>query len=354
MSQQRLRCLTGDTPTGKLHLGHLTGSLENRIAMQQTHECFIVIANTHAFSTNVANPGGIYQSVLDISLDYLASGIDYDLSCIFVETDIPAIFELTSLFSMLIPYPRLMRNPTIKDEIRDKQLGDKYSMGLLFYPIMQVADILAFQADVVPVGVDQIPHLELTREVARKFNQLYCSVSSHASDNQHLELGGVFPIPEAKVGRVDRLVGLGGPGENGQLLKMSKSLKNSILLSDDADTVKKKIMSMYTDPARLKASDPGTIENNPLWIFHDTFNQDTAWVNDAKERYMNGTIGDVECKRKLIDVIVDLLAPMQQRRKVYSDDPAGVIKILQSGAERANEIAEKTLRLVKESIKQIY
>jgi tryptophanyl-tRNA synthetase len=351
---QRPRCLTGDTPTGQLHLGHWVGSLENRVAMQADYECFFVVANTHAFSTKVEQPGAIRQSVLDITLDYLAAGIDPSQSCVFIESDIPAIFELTALFGMLIPYPRLMRNPTIKDEIRDKQLGDKYSMGFLLYPIMQVADILAFQADIVPVGEDQVPHLELTREVARRFNQTYCNVDSHAEDAKHIELGGIFPIPEPKIGRVNRLVGLGGPSEQGSLLKMSKSLNNSILLCDDNDTIKKKIMGMYTDPKRLRADDPGTVENNPLWIFHDTFNSDKDWVAEAKDRYQKGTIGDVECKKNLIEAIVALLEPMQQRRAVYQQDPAEVLKILQQGAEKANAIAEKTLHQVKQTIQQLY
>ena len=173
--------LTGDTPTGQLHLGHWVGSLENRVAMQETHDCHFLLANTHAFTTRLQKHNEIADSVRDITLDYLAAGIDPEQSTIFVESDVPAIFELTSLFSMLIPYSRLMRNPTIKDEIRDKQLGDAYSFGFLLYPVMQVADILAVKGEVVPVGEDQLPHLEMTREVARRFNQMFCGVDSHAA-----------------------------------------------------------------------------------------------------------------------------------------------------------------------------
>ena len=176
MSKPRL--LTGDTPTGKLHLGHWVGSLENRVKLQDDYECYFLLANMHSFTTQVTRPKDIRQSTLDIVLDYLAVGIDPNKSAVFVESDIPAIYELATIFSMLIPYPRLMRNPTIKDEIRDKQLGDNYSMGFLWYPILQVADILAFQAEIVPVGEDQIPHLELTREVARRFYQTYCGVDA--------------------------------------------------------------------------------------------------------------------------------------------------------------------------------
>ena len=271
------RLLTGDTPTGKLHLGHWVGSLENRIQLQDDYDCYFLIANPHAFSTKAEKPQEIHDSVLDIALDYLAAGIDPKKSCVFLESSIPAIFELATYFSMIISYPRLMRNPTIKDEIRDKQLGDHYSMGFLWYPILQVADILAFRADVVPVGEDQAAHLELTRETARKFNQLYCGVDAEA--------GGLFPIPAILLGRTKKLIGLGAPTADGNLLKMSKSLNNSILLSDDADTVRQKIMTMYTDPKRMRATDPGTVENNPLWIFHTIFNADKKWVEEAKQKY---------------------------------------------------------------------
>lgn len=335
--------LTGDTPTGKLHLGHWVGSLENRVRMQADHQCFFLLANMHAFTTRVEDPAAIRQSVLDIVLDYLSVGIDPQQSTIFVETDVPAIYELTAYFSMLISYPRLMRNPTIKDEIRDKNLGDHYSVGFLLYPVMQVADILAFRPNVVPVGEDQIPHLEMTREVARRFNQLYCDDPEK----------GLFPIFETKVGRVKRLIGLGGPNEQGQLLKMSKSLNNAILLSDDPDTIRKKVMSIYTDPNRIRASDPGNVENNPLWIFHETFNADQAWVAEAKERYRQGNIGDVECKKKLADILIALLEPIRERRKQF-DDPQLILNVLREGAEKANAVAEKTLKFVKEVMQQLF
>jgi len=354
MDSTKPRLLTGDTPTGRLHLGHWVGSLENRVAMQDAYDCFFLIANTHAFTTQVNQAEAIRQNVLDITLDYLAAGIDPKKSCIFIESDVPAIYELATWFSMLIPYPRLMRNPTIKDEIRDKQLGHNYSMGFLWYPILQVADILGFLADVVPVGEDQMPHLELTREVARRFNQMYCGVDPHTEDKDYVKAGGIFPILEAKLGREQRLVGLGGPAENGQLLKMSKSLNNSIGLSDDPDTVRKKVMSMYTDPKRLRASDPGTVENNPLWIFHDTFNPDKAWVEESKAKYREGKIGDVDCKKRLIEVLVELLAPIQKRHAEYEKDLSQVLKVIKQGAEKANAVAEDTLRRVKEAVGQVF
>lgn len=348
------RLLTGDTPTGRMHLGHWVGSMENRVAMQEDYDCYFLIANTHAFTTRVDKPVEIRQSTLDIAIDNLAVGIDPKKSTLFIESDVPAIFELTALFSMLIPFPRLMRNPTIKDEIRDKQLGDNYSMGFLLYPIMQVADILGFRADVVPVGEDQQPHLELTREVARKFNQIYCGVDPHTEDKDYLTAGGLFPIIEMKVGRVRRLVGIGGPNKQGQLLKMSKSLNNAILLSDPPDVVRQKVMAMYTDPRRLRATDPGTVENNPLWIFHDTFNSDKKWVEETKNLYREGKIGDVECKKRLVDVLLSFLKPIQARHTIYEKDPHEVLRILKEGAERANTIAQETLKLVKTAMKQNY
>lgn len=348
------RLLTGDTPTGRLHLGHWVGSLENRVQMQDDYDCYFIIANVHAFTTRMDRPADIHQSVMDITLDYLAAGIDPSRSTIFLQSEVAAIAEMTFFFSMLVPYTRLMRNPTIKDEIRDKGLGDNYPFGFLLYPVGQVADILVFRPQVVPVGEDQIPHIEMTREVARRFNQLYCGVDPHAEDIDNIKLGGLFPVVEAKLGRARRLVGLGAPNAEGNLLKMSKSLNNAIFLSDDADTIKKKVMSMYTDPNRLKATDKGTVENNPLWIFHDTFNPDKTWIEQAKERYRAGTIGDVECKRQLIDVLVALIEPMRLRRVQLEQDLHYVKKVLQEGTEKANATANTTLRLAKEAMHQRY
>lgn len=348
------RLLTGDTPTGRLHLGHWVGSLENRLLLQDQYDCYFLIANVHAFTTRMDRPLDIRQSVIDVATDWLAVGLDPKKSTLFIQSEVPAIAELTFFFSMLVPYARLMRNPTIKDEIRDKGLGDNYSFGFLLYPVGQVADILAFRPEVVPVGEDQVPHLEMTREVARKFNQLYCGVDSHIDDADYVKQGGLFPIVEVKLGRTRRLVGTGGPNAEGNLLKMSKSLDNAILLSDDPDTIARKVMGMYTDPKRLKATDPGTADNNPLWIFHDTFNPDTAWVLDAKERYRAGTIGDVACKKKLIEVLVHLIQPVYERRKQFERDPAAVLAILQDGTDKANQVAEETLKLAKAAMKQDY
>lgn len=348
------RLLTGDTPTGRLHLGHWVGSLENRVQMQKAYDCYFIIANIHAFTTRVDRPDEIHQSVIDITLDYLAAGIDPKQSTIFLQSEVPAIAEMTFFFSMLIPYPRLMRNPTIKDEIRDKGLGDNYSFGFLLYPIGQVADILVFRPEIVPVGEDQIPHIEMTREVARKFNQLYCGVDSHTEDKDYVKNGGLFPIVESKMGRTSRLIGTGVPAPDGSLQKMSKSFNNAIFLSDDPDSIKKKVMAMYTDPKRLKATDKGSIENNPLWIFHEIFNPDKAWVKEAELRYQEGAIGDVECKRRLIDVLVALIEPMRQRRLQYEADLRLVETVLREGTAKANKIANETAKLAKEAMKQRY
>ena len=352
MTSHQPRLLSGDTPTGRLHLGHLVGSLENRLALQDAYDCYFLLANVHAFTTRAERPEEIRQSVLDVAMDWLAVGIDPNKSTLFVQSEVPAIAELTFFFSMLIPYARVMRNPTLKDEIRDKGLGDSYPFGFLLYPVGQVADILAFRSDIVPVGEDQVPLIEMAREVARRFNQLYCGVDSHTEDQDYLAKGGLFPIVEAKLGRAKRLVGTGGPGANGALLKMSKSLDNAILLSDDPDTIARKVMGMYTDPKRLKATDPGTVENNPLWIFHDMFNPDTAWVQETKDRYRAGQVGDVACKKRLIDVLVNLVEPIRQRRLVFEQDPAKVLAILQEGTARANRVANETLRLAKEKMHQ--
>jgi tryptophanyl-tRNA synthetase len=218
----------------------------------------------------------------------------------------------------------------------------------------QTADILAFRPKVVPVGKDQLPHLEMTREVARRFDQLYCGVDPSTADSEYVANGGLFPIIEAKLGRVERLVGTGAPGPNGQLLKMSKSLNNAIFLSDDPDTVRAKVMNMYTDPKRLRATDPGTVENNPLWIFHETFNPDRAWVAEHQDLYRRGQVGDVPLKRRLVEVLNALLQPIRERRLYFEKHPDAVINALREGTRRANQVTEETLALAKQFLKQDY
>jgi tryptophanyl-tRNA synthetase len=290
--------------------------------------------------------------VLDVATDWLAVGIDPRRSSMFIQSEVPAIDELTFFFSMLLPLNRVMRNPTLKDEIRDKGLGDNYSFGFPLYAVGQTADILSFRPEVVPVGKDQLPHLEMTREVARRFDQLYCGVDPSTPDNEYLVKGGLFPVIEPKLGRVHKLVGIGAPGPDGQLLKMSKSLNNAIFLSDQADTVRQKVMNMYTDPRRLRATDPGTVENNPLWIFHETFNPDRAWVAENEDLYRKGQVGDVAVKRRLVEVLNDFLGPIRQRRAFFEKQPDAVMDALREGTRRANEITEQTLALAKQFLKQ--
>lgn len=354
MIASKPRLLTGDTPTGKLHLGHWVGSLALRVDLQKTYDCYFIIANVHAFTTRAESPEKIRQNTLDIALDYLASGIEPSQSHIFIQSEIPAIAELTCFFSMLISFPRVMRNPTVKEEIRQKNLGNNYPFGFLLYPIGQVADILTFRPEIVPVGEDQIAHLELARESARRFNQIYCGVDPQTKDEDYVSKGGLFPIIQAKLSPVRRLIGTGPPNADGLLPKMSKSLNNAIYLSDDADTIKKKIMGMYTDPNRLHATDPGTIENNPLWLFHDVFNPDKKWVSEAKDKYRKGQIKDVECKRILIDRLVELTQPIRERRKHYEKDPGEVLNVLKQGTAQANQLAEETLSKAKAFMKQDY
>jgi len=354
MTKDKPRILTGDTPTGRLHLGHYVGSVENRLALQNDYDCYFLIANKHAFTTRADKPAEIRQSVIDIATDYLAAGIDPNKATMFIQSEVPAIDELTFFFSMLVPFNRVMRNPTLKDEIRDKELGENYPFGFPLYAVGQVADILAFRPVMVPVGEDQLPHLELSREIARRFDQLYCGVDPHTEDKDYVKAGGLFPVIEPKLGRVRRLVGLGPPGPSGELLKMSKSLNNAIFLSDDADAVQKKVMGMYTDPKRLRATDPGTVENNPLWIFHETFNPDKQWVAEQEEAYRQGKVGDVAIKRRLVEVLNALIDPIRTRRKQYESRPADVLDVLREGTRRANAVAEETLAQAKAAMKQDY
>jgi tryptophanyl-tRNA synthetase len=351
------RILTGDTPTGKLHLGHYVGSVENRLALQDQYDCYFIIANKHAFTTRADRPDEIRQSVIEIATDYLACGIDPNKSAMFVQSEVPAIDELTFFFAMIVPFNRVMRNPTLTQEIKDKGLGDQYPFGFPLYAVGQCADILAFRPQLVPVGEDQLPHLELTREVARRFDQLYCGVDPHTEDKDYLKAGGLFPVIEPKLGRVRRLVGTGAPNpETGELYKMSKSLNNAIFLSDDADTVQKKVMGMYTDPKRIRATDPGETDptKNPLWAYHETFNPDKSWVDETRQAYAAGKIGDVAVKRRLVEVINTIIDPIRQRRKQYEQRPDDVIDALKLGTRRANSLAEETLHLAKKAMKQDY
>jgi tryptophanyl-tRNA synthetase len=333
------RILTGDTPTGQLHLGHYVGSVKRRVELQDTHECYFLIANMHAFTTRAEKHEEVRRDCLEIVRDWLAMGLDPSRCAMFLQTEVPAILELTYFFAMLLPFNRVMRNPTLKDEIRVKGLGDTYSFGFPLYAVGQTADILAFRAHAVPVGEDQVPHIELTREVARRFNQLYCGVSDQADDDEHEALGGVFPVPKADVGTVGRLVGTDGVN------KMSKSLGNAIFITDTFKQIKKKMGKLYT--GRQNPTDPGDV-NNALFDYVRTFITDPERVQELERAYAAGdNIGDGHIKVEVAEAIEKLIEPMRERRKQYEGDDDTILDILKDGCVKANATAEETLAMAK-------
>ncbi|HLH21012.1 MAG TPA: tryptophan--tRNA ligase [Chloroflexota bacterium] len=324
----RGRILTGDRPTGKLHLGHWVGTLQNRVRLQREYECFFIVADYHILTTRLDNLGEIEGNIRDMVLDYLAAGIDPEQSTIYLQSLVPQVCELHLLFSMLTTVPRLQRVPSLKEVMRSLHI-ETASYGLLGYPVLQAADILMVRANLVPVGKDQASHLELTREIARRFNDLY---------------GEVLPLPETLIGDVPTLVGTDGQ------VKMSKSLNNAIFLSDDAKTVERRVMSMYTDPTRIHATDPGHVRGNPVFAYHDAFNPDREEVADLKKRYRAGRVGDVEVKRKLAAALNTFLEPFRERRAEYASRPGLVDEILHAGSDRARREAAETLRLAREAM----
>ena len=335
------RILTGDTPTGRLHLGHWVGSVKRRVELQQSHDCYFIIANFHAFTTRSERSAEIRSDCMEIVRDYLAMGIDPDASTIFLQSEIPAIHELCFLFAMLLPFNRVMRNPTLKDEIKVKDLGETYSFGFPLYAVGQCADILTFRPVGVPVGEDQVPHLEMTREVGRRFNQIYCGVDEHAEDHDHVKLGGVFPVPKADVGAVGRLVGIDGKN------KMSKSLGNAIFISDPAKEVEKKVMKIFT--GRQSPTEPGDV-TNALFQYVEAFIPDAARVAELKDRYARGdNLGDGHVKKEVAAAINELLEPMRQRRAKFEGRDDLVLDILRKGCEKANATAEATLEAARKA-----
>ncbi|WP_297815238.1 tryptophan--tRNA ligase [uncultured Lactobacillus sp.] len=326
--------LTGDRPTGKLHIGHYIGSLKNRVKLQNEgkYDPYIMIADTQALTDNARDPEKIRNSLIEVALDYLAVGLDPQKSTIYVQSQIPALFELTAYYMDLVTVARLERNPTVKTEIKQKNFKDSIPVGFLNYPVSQAADITAFKATVIPVGDDQEPMLEQTREIVRTFNRVYnCDVL--------VEPKGYFP-PKGQ----GRLPGLDGNA------KMSKSLGNAIYLSDDAKTVHKKVMSMYTDPNHIHVEDPGQVEGNTVFTYLDVFAPDKEKVADLKEQYQKGGLGDVKIKKYLNEVLEDELAPIRQRRQQFAQDPDSVYEMLIEGSKKANEVANKTLNEVRDAI----
>lgn len=332
------RILTGDNTTGKLHLGHYVGSLESRVKLQDEYETFIILADMHAFAypKYVEHPEVIRESVREVLLGNLSAGLNPQKVTFFTESSIPEIYELGIILSMLVSHNRVLRNPTIKDEIRDKGMGDNFSLGFINFPLLQASDILSVQADLVPVGEDQLPHIEQTNEVVRRFNQLYP--------------GNALKEVEAKVGRIKRLVGTDGD------TKMTKSLDNCIYLNDSPDEVERRVMSMYTDPKRIKPTDPGTVEGNPVFIYLDAFapESERGQIDQYKDRYRKGQVGDVEVKKYLAKILNEFLNPIRERRAQYEKDPEVVERILKEGIEKTREEARKTLAEVKKAMKLDY
>src|SRR6056297_361019 len=317
------RILTGDRPTGKLHLGHYVGSILNRVKYQEQYDCFFIIADLHMLTTKPSKEDieSITANSKEMVLDYLACGIDPQKSKIYLQSAVHEVYEMNLIFEMLVSVPRLQRLPSIKDMAKSANLNE-IPLGLLGYPVLQAADILMPRANLVPVGKDNESHVELTREIARRFNSLY---------------GDVFPIPDVKVGEVPTLVGTDGSA------KMSKSLGNTIFLSDDAKTVEKKVRGMYTDPKRIRADIPGRVEGNPVFIYHDIFNPDKAQVDDLKERYALGKVGDVEVKDKLAAALNNFLTPIRERRQDFAERKGFVDEVIYDGTVRMREEARETL-----------
>jgi tryptophanyl-tRNA synthetase len=344
VSTSRPRILTGDTPTGRLHLGHWVGSLENRVRLQDDYDCFFLLANMHAFTTRAEHPADIRRDTLEIAKDWLAAGIDPERATLVLQTEVPAIAELSWYFAMLVPFNRVMRNPTLKTEIELKDLGEHYSFGFPLYAVGQCADILAFRPELVPVGEDQVAHIEMCREIARRFNWTYTKVKAEMPDDQHLSEGGIFPIPSALVGKVGRL--LGTDGKN----KMSKSLGNAIFLTDTAKEIKKKLGALYT--GRQTMTEPGDT-TNALFSYVRAFIKDAEKVAELEDRYSRGdNIGDGHVKADVAQAIDALLEPMRARRAEL-EGPKGdarVLEILRAHVDKANAVAERTLYAAKEAM----
>ncbi|MBI3342026.1 tryptophan--tRNA ligase [Candidatus Curtissbacteria bacterium] len=333
MSKKRI--LTGDRPTGRLHLGHYVGSLRNRVRLQDEYECFFIIADLHTLTTRPERTGELKENIRQQVLDYLSVGIDPAKSTIYVQSMIPENEELAVIFSNLVTVPRLERMPTLKDVMRDSKI-EIPSLGLLMYPVLQSADILMPRAHLVPVGKDQASHIEVTREIAREFNRVYSEI---------------LPVPEALIpDDIGTLPGTDGKG------KMSKSVGNVINLSDDSATVRKQVMGMYTDPNRVHGDEPGDIDNNPVFMYLDAFcgGQDEGRLEDYRSRYLTGTVKDSEVKEFLVEVLEKFLEPIRKKRAEFEVQPELIDKILREGTAKARDEAQKTLDAVKSAMKINY
>jgi tryptophanyl-tRNA synthetase len=326
------RVVSGMRPTGKLHLGHLVGALSNWAALQEQYDCFYFVADWHALTSDYADTSELTANAMDNAADWLAAGLDPERSTLFLQSLVPEHAELHLLLSMIIPIPWLERVPTYKEQQEQVTDKDLSTYGFLGYPLLQTADIIIYDAHYVPVGEDQVPHLELSREVVRRFHGFY---------------GDVFVEPQPLLTHFPRLPGLDNR-------KMSKSYGNAINLTDDPETVKKKVRQMYTDPKRVRADVPGTVEGNPVFVYHDAFNTDKAEVEDLKARYRAGKVGDVEVKDKLSRAMNAALEPLRERRAAVLQSPGRVREILFEGSARARKIAVETMERVRDSVKLKY
>jgi tryptophanyl-tRNA synthetase len=326
------RVVSGMRPTGKLHLGHLVGALNNWASLQAEYECFYFVADWHALTSDYADTSQIVPSAYDMAADWIAAGLDPERSTLFIQSLVPEHAELFLLLSMTVPIPWLERVPTYKEQMDQLSEKDLSTLGFLGYPLLQTADIIMYGAHYVPVGDDQVPHLELSREIVRRFHNFY---------------GELFVEPKPLLTTFPRLPGLDNR-------KMSKSYGNTIDLSDDSETVRKKVMQMYTDPKRVRADIPGTVEGNPVFMYHDAFNPDTAEVDELKTRYRAGKVGDVEVKTKLAKALNAVLEPMRARRAELQSKPEALKEILYEGSRKARGLAQETMARVRSAVKLSY
>lgn len=329
MTQKKI-VLTGDRPTGPLHLGHYVGSLTNRLLLQDQFTQYIMIADMQALTDNYENPQKVRDNVLQVALDYLAVGIDPKKSTIFIQSQIPQIAELTIIYLNLVTLARLKRNPTVKTEIKQKGFGENIPAGFLTYPIHQAADITIVKGNLIPVGEDQLPMIEQANEIVRSFNRIYKT--------------DILVEAEPLVAHVSRLPGIDGK------MKMGKSLGNAIFLSDTADEVAKKVMSMYTDPEHIRVEDPGKIEGNTVFAYLDVFGQDKATIQEMKDHYQRGGLGDVKVKKYLIEILNNFLDPIRQKRTELSKHPDAIMQVLKDGTAKTQKVAHETMDQVRKAL----
>jgi len=323
------RILTGDRPTGPLHLGHYLGSLANRVKLQDEYEQYILIADVQAMTDNFDHPEKISHNIINVAIDYLSVGVDPKKTAIVLQSQVPELFEMTIYLMNLVTVAELERNPTVKEEKKKRGFDNSLPVGFFTYPISQAADILGFNADLVPVGEDQSPMLEQAREIARNFNRIY---------------GDLFIEPQALISKFSRLVGIDGKE------KMSKSLQNTINLSESEESLKKKVMRMYTDPGRIHADDPGKVEGNPVFIYLDAFNSDLKQNEELKARYREGSVKDVEVKETLFETLNNFLEPIREKRKSYEQNKDLVKEIVREGTEHGREIVSKTMKEMRDKM----